>query len=184
MRDYLKYIFLIMILVSICNCIILDTAQGQELDSDMVMDDNAITAMVIGVWNETFSRDGYESKSLNIYYPDMYFESYITLTIEKDFPDRGLTAGTVLQENVSGKWVVMASEIITETMESSNPEVFKIGSISSSMVLHIDEKKAIYRFDTGQGYQGYRVHFPIGATQYTDNWDSYSGRPKSDKPKP
>ena len=111
---------------------------GQDMDK---LDRLAIQS-VIGTWQESFTIDNVSYEFENEYLADMSFVSKANIEY---------TTGKVENINLSGRWIVMANDLICEVVNTTDPKHFPIGLVSSSSILTISDSMIIYRLDNGLG---------------------------------
>lgn len=128
----------IAILIFALSCIILCPAYSQ----DMSEQDSIATQSMIGTWQESFIIDNIFYELENEYSSDMSFISKARLVY---------ATGETKNVNLSGKWIVMASDLICEVVYTTDPEHFPVGLVSSSSILNISDSVIIYRLDNGLG---------------------------------
>ncbi len=117
---------------------------------DMQAEDAKTIEMLQGSWHEEFTTKGVKVVSLCKYNSDMTFTTAVALV----FPDKD-----IIYSKLSGKWNVMASDLICEITETNNVKNFPKGQITSASILIINEGRAFYRLDNGLGFQAYRPEY-------------------------
>lgn len=129
---------IILILAFILSYAVFPCAYGQDMD-DL---DRLATQSVIGTWQESFTIDNVLYEFENEYLTDMSFVSKVNIEY---------TTGKVGSINLTGKWIVMANDLICEVVNTTDPKHFPIGLVSSSSILTISDSMIIYRLDNGLG---------------------------------
>lgn len=131
MKIILILAFILFYAVSPCAC-------GQDMDDH----DRLATQSVIGTWRESFTIDNVSYEFENEYLTDMSFISKANIEY---------TTGKVGSITLSGKWIVMANDLIREVVNTTDPKHFPIGLVSSSSILTINDSMIIFRLDNGLG---------------------------------
>jgi hypothetical protein len=129
---------IILILAFILSYAVSPCAYGQDMD-DL---DRLATQSVIGTWQASYTIDNVSYVFRNEYLADMSFVTKVSVehTISK-----------VRDIHFSGKWIVMANDLIREVVNTTDPKHFPIGLVSSLSILTISDSMIIYRLDNGLG---------------------------------
>ncbi len=141
----LKPILILLLSLGFLFAIILSTSAD-----DMQADDEKAIEMIQGPWYEEFMTRGVRVVSNCIYDSDMTFTTDVALV----FPEKG-----TVHSKLSGRWNVMADDLITEITETDNVKNFPIGWITAVAILTINDNMAFYRLDSGFGFQAYRPEY-------------------------
>lgn len=148
----LFYFFWFSVFVAVMTLLCLGVAHSQDMEAE----DKRITDMLIGKWDETYTTDSCVVEETITYRTDMIYESEITLKAFEYSIGAQIHAGEVLHATVIGKWIVMAGDLITETVSSNSP-AFEVGAMAWATVLDIDAKNVTYQLEPGRIYHGHRV---------------------------
>ncbi len=133
---------LIILLTAALVVAIIASVHGQDME---VVDGKHSALLQEGSWIESFEVAGAIVKSDCTYLPDSTFKSIVTI----EFPESEIVS------TLSGSWIVMAGDLITEIQASSNHRFFPPGLTTAATILTITESKAIFRLDNGKGFQSH-----------------------------